>query len=197
MRAKDDPGTERFLEYFYKTCVDILFRPFHDIPEFKSLTGKRAPQYSSFMDIEHRADPVLHFSRERTNLYLHLCELLANFAAQHSFRSHFYMLSSNIASRMGSLLSAKDKHLRLGKCLMTFCVSMCSNSVVISAAFRFFRVTLRLKNRNLFTHLIKLDALKPVIDLTLQESRRDNLLSSACQEFFECMRKVRGPSLPL
>ncbi|KAI0092094.1 component of IIS longevity pathway SMK-1-domain-containing protein [Irpex rosettiformis] len=153
MRAKDDPGVERFLEYFYKTCVDVLFRPFHDVPEFKSLT-----------------DPVLHFSRERTNLYLHLCELLANFAAQHSFRSHFYMLSSNIASRMGSLLRAKDKHLRL-------------------AAFRFFRVTLRLNNRNLFTHLIKLDALKPVIDLTVQESRRDNLLSSACQEFFESMRK--------
>ncbi|KAI0686780.1 component of IIS longevity pathway SMK-1-domain-containing protein [Cytidiella melzeri] len=153
MRAKDDPGVERFLDNFYKICVDILFRPLLDVPEFKSLI-----------------DPPLHFSRERTNLYLHLCELLANFAAQHSFRSHFYMLSSNVASRMGSLLSAKDKHLRL-------------------AAFRFFRVTLRLNNRNLFSHLIKLDALKPVVDLTLQESRRDNLLSSACQEFFEFMRK--------
>ncbi|KAI0340888.1 DUF625-domain-containing protein [Trametopsis cervina] len=153
MRAKDDPGVERFLEYFYKTCIDILLRPLLDVPEFKSLT-----------------DPVLRFTRERTNLYSHLCELLANFAAQHSFRSHFYLLSSNIASHVGSILSAKDKHLRL-------------------AAFRFFRVLLRLNNRNLFNHLIKLDALKPVVDLTLQEANRDNLLNSACQEFFEFMRK--------
>lgn len=62
------------------------------------------------------------------------------------------------------------------------------------AAFRFFRVLLRLNNRNLFSHLIKVDALGPILDLTLRESRRDNLLSSTCQEFFEHMRKVH--SLP-
>lgn len=49
---------------------------------------------------------------------------------------------------------------------------------------------LRLNNRNLFSHLVKVDALGPILDLTLRESRRDNLLSSTCQEFFEHMRKV-------
>lgn len=39
MRAKDDPGTERFLDYFYRTCVEILFNPLLDVPEFKSLVG--------------------------------------------------------------------------------------------------------------------------------------------------------------
>ena len=62
------------------------------------------------------ADGTLSTSRERTNLYLHLCELLASFALQHSFRSHFYMLSSNIANHVGTLLTARDKHLRLGEC---------------------------------------------------------------------------------
>lgn len=106
------------------------------------------------------------------------------------------MLSSNVASRMGSLLTAKDKHLRLGKfhyilfAVLTYSSPMGIYTMVTLAAFRFFRVALRLNNHNLFTHLIKLDALKPVVDLTLQESRRDNLLSSACQEFFEFMRKV-------
>lgn len=38
-RAKDDPGIEKFLDYFYKQCTDTLFRPFGDIPEFKNLTG--------------------------------------------------------------------------------------------------------------------------------------------------------------
>lgn len=59
-----------------------------------------------------------------------------------------------------------------------------------SAAFRYFRVLLRLNNRNLFNHLMKIDAFGPILDLTLRESRRDNLLSSTCQEFFEHIRKV-------
>ncbi|THH31907.1 hypothetical protein EUX98_g2284 [Antrodiella citrinella] len=152
-RPKDDPATEKFLDYFYKHCVEILFKPFFDIPEFTRMT-----------------DPSLPLSRERTNLLLHLCELLANFALQHSFRSHFYMLSMGIATRIATLLSVRDKHLRL-------------------AAFRFFRVLLRLNNRNLFLNMMKTDVLKPIIDLTIQESRRDNLLSSSCQEFFEHIRR--------
>jgi protein phosphatase-4 regulatory subunit 3 len=38
-RAKDDPGTEKFLDYFYKSCIELLFKPFSDVPEFKNLTG--------------------------------------------------------------------------------------------------------------------------------------------------------------
>lgn len=32
--------------------------------------------------------------------------------------------------------------------------------------------------------------MKPILDLTIQESLRDNLLSCSCQEYFEIMRKV-------
>jgi protein phosphatase-4 regulatory subunit 3 len=39
-RAKDDPGVEKFLEYFYKSCVETLFKPFGDIPEFKQLQSE-------------------------------------------------------------------------------------------------------------------------------------------------------------
>jgi len=38
---------------------------------------------------------------------------------------------------------------------------------------------------------MKQDILKPILDLTIQESLRDNLLSCSCQEYFEHMRKVR------
>ncbi len=62
--------------------------------------------------------------------------------------------------------------------------------MTLVAAFRFFRVLLRLNNRNLFNHLMKIDAMKPLLDLTIRESRRDNLLSSTCKEFFEYIRKV-------
>ncbi|OJT09072.1 hypothetical protein TRAPUB_15 [Trametes pubescens] len=152
-RVKDDPGIEKFLDYFYKFCIDVLFRTVHDVPEYKDIS-----------------DPSLVLTREKTNLLLYLCDLLANFTLQHSFRSHFFILSSNVAPRVASLLRSKDKHLRL-------------------AAFRFFRVCLRLKNGNIFKHLIKHDVFKPILELTLRESKRDNLLSSSCLEFFDFMRR--------
>ncbi|KAI0638595.1 DUF625-domain-containing protein [Trametes polyzona] len=152
-RAKDDPGIEKFLDYFYKFCIDVLFRPVHDIPEYKDVT-----------------ESSLVLTREKTNLLLYLCDLLSNFTLQHSFRSHFFILSSNVAPRVASLLRSKDKHLRL-------------------AAFRFFRICLRLRNVNIFKHLIKHDVFKPIIELTVRESKRDNLLSSSCLEFFDFMRR--------
>jgi protein phosphatase-4 regulatory subunit 3 len=43
LRPKDDPGTEKFLDYFYKRCIDLLFKPFSDIPDFKTQTGSFLP----------------------------------------------------------------------------------------------------------------------------------------------------------
>ncbi|KAH9939250.1 component of IIS longevity pathway SMK-1-domain-containing protein [Epithele typhae] len=152
-RAKDDPGIEKFLDYFYKFCIDILFKPFQEIPEAKDVS-----------------EPTFVLSPEKTNLFLWLCDLISNFTQQHSFRSHFYVLSSNIAPRIATLLRSKDKHLRL-------------------AAFRFFRTCLRLKNGNVCKYLIKSDVFKPILDLTTRECRRDNLVSSTCLEFFDFMRR--------
>lgn len=36
---KDDTGTERFLEYFYKDCVHILFKPLLELQEWKNCKG--------------------------------------------------------------------------------------------------------------------------------------------------------------
>ncbi|KAG0703908.1 component of IIS longevity pathway SMK-1-domain-containing protein [Suillus ampliporus] len=146
------PAGLSFLDYFYRRCIELLFKPLNDISEFKTQTA------------------VLRLSREKTNLYLYLCDLVCNFAQQHGFRIHFYMLSFHISARMASFLKARDKHLRL-------------------AAFRFFRICLKVNNPNFMVHLMKLDIFKPILDLTIQESRRDSLLSASCQEFFEHMRR--------
>ena len=42
-RPKDDPGTERFMDYFYKHCVEVLFHPLLDLPDFKNVTGALLP----------------------------------------------------------------------------------------------------------------------------------------------------------
>lgn len=139
-----------------------------------------------------RTDPVFILSREKTNLFLWLCDLLSNFTQQHSFRSHFFVLSSNIAPRVATLLRSKDKHLRLGMSSTLLRVSRYDSlRVPLLAAFRFFRTCLRLKNGNLFKHMIKHDIFTPILDLTTRESRRDNLVSSTCLEYFDFMRRVR------
>jgi protein phosphatase-4 regulatory subunit 3 len=138
-------------------------------------------------------DSNIILTREKTNLYLSLCDLLSTFALQHTFRSHFYMLTSGISSHVATLLSSKDKHLRLGQlspsrhldCRVTF------SSCFSAAALRFFRMHLKNNNRNFLNHLIKLEVFKPIIELTIKESYRDTLVSSSCQEFFEFMRRVR------
>ncbi|KAJ8473828.1 hypothetical protein ONZ45_g16156 [Pleurotus djamor] len=153
-RPKDEPSTEKCLEYFYNgICIQTLARPFNDIPFWRDLK-----------------EPSLPLTREQTNLYVYLCDLFCNFALQHSFRSHFLILSSNVSSRIASLLKARDKHLR-------------------HVAFKFFRILVKQNNRNIHQHLLKQDIFKPILDLTLQESRRDNLLSSSCHELFEIIRR--------
>jgi hypothetical protein len=64
------------------------------------------------------------------------------------------------------------------------------NEHLLTAAFRIFRLLLKQNNHNTHVQMMKHDVLKPILDLTIQESRRDNLLSCSCQEYFENMRRV-------
>ncbi|KAF5322390.1 hypothetical protein D9619_000547 [Psilocybe cf. subviscida] len=150
---KDDPGTERFMDFLYKECIPILFRPFKDVSDWRSFQVSTLP-----------------LNREQTNRFVYLCDLLHNFLQQHSFRSHVFVITSDVLSRIATLFKAKDKHLR-------------------HSAFRIFRLLLKQGNPNSHAQVMKQDILKPILDLTIKESMRDNLLSCSCQEYFEHMRK--------
>ena len=54
-----------------------------------------------------------------------------------------------------------------------------------------------MNNNNMHQQMVKHDLFKPIIDLTLSESRRDNLLSGSCQDLFEHIRRVRSSAYPL
>ena len=170
---KDDPGTERYMEYFYKYCADLLFKPLMTLQEWK--TCKEA---------------TLLMTREETNRYVYLCDLLHNFVLQHLFRSYFYVTSSNILPRVATLLKGRDKHLRHCEFSNTFDHILHFMFPFSTAAFRIFRLLLKQNNPNSHAQLMKHDILKPILDMTSQELRRDNLLSCSCQEYFENMRKV-------
>ncbi|KAF7332496.1 SMK-1 domain-containing protein [Mycena kentingensis (nom. inval.)] len=150
---KDEPGTERFMDYFYRECVNTLFRPILELTDWKNAT-----------------EPVLALTREETNRFTYLCDLLYNFISGHNFRGYFYVASSQILTRVPTLFKARDKHLQ-------------------HAAFRIFRLLLKLKNGNMNTMVIKHDLFNPILQLTLRESRRENLLSCSCHEYFDHMRR--------
>ncbi|KAG8933667.1 Platinum sensitivity protein [Tulasnella sp. 417] len=152
-RPREDPMTERFLQYFYDSCIMSLYRPAMDLPEFKAVTA-----------------PVYNISRDQSSLFLFLCDNLSNFVTQHSHRSQYFVLSTNISRRIATLLKSKEKHVRL-------------------AALRFFRVCLKMNNNFFIRHLIKNEVFLPILELSQKEAKRDNLINCACQEFFEHARK--------
>ncbi|KAG8698285.1 Platinum sensitivity protein [Ceratobasidium sp. 394] len=153
MARREDPATEKFLLFFYEQCIISLYKPILALPSFQALQG--AP---------------LNTQRDQASQFLFLCDLLSNFVLQHGHRCQFYICASDIAVKLASLLSSREKHVRL-------------------AALRVFRACFRSSNVFVTRHLIKQDVVLPIIELTARESRRDNMLSSTCQEFFEYIRR--------
>ncbi|KIO16917.1 hypothetical protein M407DRAFT_230281 [Tulasnella calospora MUT 4182] len=160
-RPREDPVTERFLQYFYDSCIMSLYRPALVLPEFKAVTG-----------------PVYNISRDQSALFLFLCDGLSNFVTQHSHRSQYFVLSTNISRQIATLLKSKEKHVRL-------------------AALRFFRVCLKMNNNFFIRHLIKNEVFLPILELSQKEAKRDNLINCACQEFFEHARKLADQNAEL
>ena len=120
-KLKDDLSSEHFFDAFYRSSAEVLFRPIlHEIPEYKDVHGMFVGYSYLFISGMMLIGVNYELPRAKTNLYLYLCDLLCTFATQHSFRSHFFLLSSNIAAHMATLLSVQDKHLCLGK---IFCIS--------------------------------------------------------------------------
>ncbi|KAF8339200.1 component of IIS longevity pathway SMK-1-domain-containing protein [Cantharellus anzutake] len=153
LRLREDPINEHFFPFFYDHCITIMFRPLLEIPEWKKHTGE-----------------ILRLNREQSSLFLYLCDLLCTFLVQHSHRSQYFVLSSNISTHIATLLRTREKHMRL-------------------VALRFFRVCIKANNQFITRHLIKHDIFRSTLELTEREASRDNLISASCQELFEHIRK--------
>ena len=103
-------------------------------------------------------------------LYGHLCDLLCFINTCHAFRSQYFVITSEVSKKVAALLRSRDKHVRC-------------------AAVRFFRSCLA--NNNQFTnrHHIKMDLFDVLLDIVEEEADKDNLVASACMNYFDYMRK--------
>jgi protein phosphatase-4 regulatory subunit 3 len=153
-KAKDE--ADRFLTFIYESDIERLFSPLSTLPNFREIAA------GTHVDLQPRA---------RSALFGHLCDLLCYVMANHTFRSQYFVITSEIAISVAALLAAREKHMRL-------------------AALRFFRACLARNNQFINRHLVKIELLGAVLDVVEREERRDNLVASAVLDFFFHIRKV-------
>ncbi|KAK4704487.1 protein phosphatase 4 regulatory subunit 3, partial [Phenoliferia sp. Uapishka_3] len=113
--------------------------------------------------------PSLELPLQTVALLGHLCDLLCFFVSHHTFRSKYFVLSTAIAQDTSKLFATRHKHLQL-------------------AALRFFRACVGRGDDFYNRFLIKNDLFRPILEIVGRERDRDNLVSSACLEFFEFIR---------
>lgn len=158
-KAKADP--DRFLTWIYETEIGRLCSPLNSLPDSRVLSkGEKLPPQP----------------RHRSALYGHLCDLLCHMIAHHSFRSQYFVLTSEISKKVGSLLHSREKFLRL-------------------SALRFFKYCLVSNNQFTNRHFIKIELFSTILGLVEAEGDRNNLVASACLDFFEHMRKENMKTL--
>ncbi|GAA6033750.1 hypothetical protein JCM8097_004413 [Rhodosporidiobolus ruineniae] len=136
------------------------------------------------MDLPERkdTDPPLDLPPSTTALLSHICDLLCFFISHHTFRSKYLVLSNPLlAKSIARLLRPRPRltrhtHLRL-------------------AALRFIRAIVARTDDFYNRFLIKHDLIRPVLETADEEKEKDNLLGSACLEFFEYLRTTNAKAL--
>ncbi|KTW25915.1 hypothetical protein T552_03189 [Pneumocystis carinii B80] len=152
-QKSNDSDTDKFLQLFYDKSAKLLFKP-----------------------ISNLDSSIKEFNLISSALLVHLCELLCFFVKVHSFRSKFFILSSNISCKIAFLFTFPQKYIRL-------------------ASLRYFRTCIGLNDEFYSRHFIKNNLFSYVLTVYMETNRYDNLLSSACLEFFDVIRKENMKSI--
>ncbi|KAL1922571.1 uncharacterized protein VTP21DRAFT_10110 [Calcarisporiella thermophila] len=162
LNPKHDPEADEFLTLFYDRFTKDFTQLLMDLPDVSS-----KPEGHS---------GVLKLSRDQATQAFHLCELLSFMIRQHTFRSKYFILSSNLLLKVALLLRSREKHLKL-------------------AALRVLRTCVGLMDEFYNRHIKKNNLLEPVVVAFIENGNRSNLLNSASLELFEFIRKENIKSL--
>ncbi|KAI1185691.1 DUF625-domain-containing protein, partial [Nemania serpens] len=113
---------------------------------------------------------TMEFTNGEASAFSYLVEILCFFVRQHQHRSKFFVMSNNIVLRVTQLLQSPENFLKL-------------------VAVRFLRHLVSSQDEFYINHLSEKRVIEPVLDLLIKTLPRDNLISSACLEFFEYIKK--------
>ncbi|KAK9370679.1 component of IIS longevity pathway SMK-1-domain-containing protein [Lipomyces kononenkoae] len=173
-----DPTSGQPLEALRKTA-DVFLRQRADDPEIEIFLDSFYTQsvqrlFQKLTDLQS-SDTLKNMSMRVAALYGCLCDLVCAFIRLHGYRSRSYFVESNVLANIGQLFGSSHKSLRL-------------------AALRCFRQCLGTNDEFYYRFLIKKRLFAPIVDLLVEVGSRNNLLNSACLEFFEFIRA--GSSKP-
>ncbi|ORY63253.1 component of IIS longevity pathway SMK-1-domain-containing protein [Pseudomassariella vexata] len=127
-----------------------------------------AKLFKPLLDLKDRV--AMDFTVQQASMFTYLIEILCFFIRQHQHRSKFFVLNHDIVKRVGQLLACPEKFLKL-------------------VTIRFLRQLIGLNDEFYIKHLSEKRVIGPILDVLMETMPRDNLLSSACLEFFEFIRK--------
>ena len=127
-------------------------------------------------------------------LYAHLVDILSFFVRQNQYRSRNIIYNESLAPRIAQLLNVPQKHLKLSKASNLFCGLARSNRVFL-AALKFFRMLVSQQDTFYQALLTHNNTFGLILDVVYETMPRDNLLNSACLEFFEAVRRDNMKSL--
>ncbi|KAJ2215220.1 Platinum sensitivity protein [Coemansia sp. RSA 487] len=114
--------------------------------------------------------------KKDSGLLMFLCETLSTMVRRHGYRARSFVFSSNISKSVCMLLAAKHGHLKL-------------------AALRFIRSCIGLHDEAYNKYFISNRLFDPIVALYVESRSRDNLIASACREFFNFIAICQIPSL--
>ncbi|KAI0175901.1 DUF625-domain-containing protein [Hypoxylon sp. FL1284] len=124
--------------------------------------------FQPLIDLQGRTS--MEFSVQQASIFTYLIEILCFFIRQHQHRSKFFVLNNDIVLRISQLLKCPEKFLKL-------------------VAVRFIRQLISLQDEFYVKHVLEKKVIGPILDVLVETMPKDNLLSSACLEFFEFVRK--------
>jgi protein phosphatase 4 regulatory subunit 3 len=126
------------------------------------------------------------FNIQEATLYSSLVEILAYCIRQHSFRSKFFILSEGIAVQVAQLMRSSEKYLKLSQ---YFVLRIRFYLLTAIAALKYFRACIGLHDESHNRQIIQHRLLDPILQILFDTMPRDNLLNSACLEFFEFIKR--------
>ncbi|CAK7227726.1 Platinum sensitivity protein [Sporothrix curviconia] len=120
--------------------------------------------FKPLLDLEGRQE--LHFDVAGESIFNYLNDLTNFFVRAHHHRCKFFMMQHNIAYRFVQLMHCRVKHLQL-------------------TAVRFFRQLIATRDEFYTRHIMEKRMIEHIFDLLERCLPRDNLLCSACLDFFD------------
>ncbi|KAK0391286.1 hypothetical protein NLU13_0787 [Sarocladium strictum] len=142
--------------------------PQHEVFLTRFYEQSAATLFKPLIDLEGQTD--MNFAVQHASMFTYLVELLCFFIRLHHRFSKAFVMNYNLTQRIAQLLKSPEKHLQL-------------------LSIRFIRNLIQHQEEFYVKQLLEKRVLSPLLEVMFQTKDKDNLLSSACLELFEHIKK--------